>query len=71
MRGDRLPTAEFSTIAERVWLLEKTKARYRFLVFGNDAQVPLQWLERYGDLNGDVEFYYLSGDGRLKRLASG
>jgi hypothetical protein len=71
IRGDRLPTAEFAMIAERVWLLEKTKARYRFLVFGQDEQVPQRWLERYGNLSGDVEFYYLGDDGRLKRLASG
>jgi hypothetical protein len=57
-------------IAERIWLLEKTNARYRFLVFGNDEQLPIRWLERYGNLTGDVEFYYLSDDGRLKRLAS-
>jgi hypothetical protein len=70
LRDDLLPLADFSMIAEHVWFLEKTDARYRFLAFGNDEQVALRWLERYGNLTRDVEFYYLSEDGRLKRLAS-
>jgi hypothetical protein len=48
--GVGLPPAKFSIIAEHVWLLEKTGAPTTFLVFGNDRQVPIRWLERYGDL---------------------
>lgn len=66
--GERLPPAKFSVIAEHVWLLEKTDAKRKFLVFGNDRRVPEKWLERYGDLVSDVAFYFLSDDGQLETL---
>lgn len=71
VRGQRLPPAKFAVIAEHVWLLEKTGAPTTFLVFGNDRQVPLLWLERYGPLVPDVAFYFLSDDGELETLAEG
>lgn len=52
--GMGLPPAKFSVIAEHVWLLEKTGAREKFLVFGNDREVPIRWLKRYGGLVFDV-----------------
>lgn len=66
--GERLPPAKFSVIAEHVWLLEKTDAKRKFLVFGNDRRVPEKWLEKYGDLVSDVAFYFLSDDGQLEVL---
>lgn len=66
--GERLPPAKFSVIAEHVWLLEKTQAARRFLVFGNDARVPRLWLERYGHLAAGVTFFFLHDDGRLEVL---
>jgi hypothetical protein len=69
VRGERLPPAKFSVIAEHVWLLEKTGAQTtKFLVFGNDRQVPELWLKRYGKLVSDVSFYFLDDEGRLKQL---
>jgi protein gp37 len=68
VQGERLPSAKFSIIAEHVWLLEKTSAERRFLVFGNDRRVPIEWLERYGHLVRSVEFYFLDAAGRLQRL---
>jgi hypothetical protein len=68
VHGKRLPPAKFATIAEHVWLLEKTKADHRFLVFGNQRAVPAMWLERYGDLVVDIDFYFLSDDGNLELL---
>lgn len=68
--GSRPPPAKFSIIAEHVWLLEKTGASIRFLVFGNDRQVPIMWLERYGKLVSGVAFYFLTHDGRLEELAN-
>ena len=56
--GERLPPAKFATIAEHVWLLEKTNAFEQFLVFGNEREVPLRWLERYGALARSVGFYF-------------
>lgn len=68
VRGERLPPAKFSVIAEHVWLLEKTGADRKFLVLGNDRRVPLKWLDRYGDLASDVAFYFLGDDGELEVL---
>ena len=65
VRGQRLPPAKFSVIAEHVWLLEKTNAPVTFLIFGNDRQVPWLWLERYGDLVSNVAFYFLTDHGDL------
>lgn len=66
--GERLPPARLATIAEHVWLLEKTNAPEQFLVFGNDPEVPLRWLERYDPLAGGVQFFFLSDDGHLEVL---
>ncbi|NOZ49405.1 MAG: hypothetical protein GXP37_05065 [Chloroflexi bacterium] len=68
VRGQRLPPAKFSIIAEHVWLLEKTGAPVTFLVFGNDRQVPELWLGRYGGLVSGVAFFFLRDDGVLKPL---
>ena len=62
------PPAKNSTIAEHVWLLEKTGAATKFLVFGNDRRVPEKWLQRYGALVEDVSFFFLATDGKLDRL---
>jgi hypothetical protein len=66
--GQRLPPAKFSVIAEHVWLLEKTQAARRFLVFGNQREVPVQWLKKYGHLVANVEFYFLTDEGKLETL---
>ena len=66
--GSRLPPAKFSVIAEHVWLLEKTGARQKFLVFGNDQRVPEEWLRRFGHLAVNVEFYFMTDAGEIKRL---
>lgn len=66
--GKRLPPAKFSVIAEYVWLLENVEARDRFLVFGNQREVPADWLRKYGHLVKKVTFYYLSADGQLEQL---
>lgn len=68
IRGQRLPPAKFSVIAEHVWLLEKTGAPTRFLVFGNDRQVPELWLKRFGNLVSGVAFYFLDDDGKPGEL---
>lgn len=68
VNGQHLPPAKFSIIAEHVWLLEKTQARYKLLVFGNDIEVPKRWLARYGHLRGDVAFYFLADEGEIIEL---
>jgi len=70
VRGQRLPPAKFSVIAEHVWLLERTGAPTTFLVFGNDRRVPVLWLQRYGNLVSGVAFYFLGDDGVLEQLNS-
>jgi len=68
--GTRWPPAKAAIIAEHVWLLEKTGAPQTFLVFGNDRQVPIMWLKRYGNLVSEVIFYFLADDGGLEKLAN-
>lgn len=64
----KLPPAKFMEIAGHVWLLEKVKARRRFLVFGNQKRVPEWWLEKYGNLVESVEFYFIDDKGNVERL---
>jgi len=68
VRGAGLPSAKFATIAEHVWLLEKTGAPTTFLVFGNDREVPVMWLARYGNLVSGVALYFLTDDAQLELL---
>lgn len=69
VRGERIPPAKFSMISEYVWLLEKVSAIHKFLVFGNDHRVPIEWLKRYGHLVADVVFFFLNTQtGELERL---
>jgi hypothetical protein len=68
VHGIRLPPAKFMEIAGHVWLLERTMARRRFLVLGNQRRVSEWWLEKYGALVGGVEFYFLTDDGTLDQL---
>jgi hypothetical protein len=63
--GHRLPPAKFSVISEHVWLLEETAANHKFLVFGNDLEVPVRWLARYGALLSRVRFFFLDDDGEI------
>ena len=67
--GTALPPAKFSIVGEHVWLLEKTAARERVLVFGNDRRVPVEWLRRFGHLAGAVRFFFLSDEGLLEELS--
>ena len=64
----RLPPAKFMEIAGHVWLLEKVNAKKRFLVFGNQKRVPEWWLEKYGNLVRNVEFYFIDDKGNVERL---
>lgn len=69
VNGKSLPPAKFSVIAEHVWLLEKTKAKRKFLVFGNDKRVPEEWLKRYGNLVNGVDFYFIDfEDKKVQKL---
>jgi len=68
VRGRKMPPAKFMEIAGHVWLLERTLAIRRFLVFGNQRRVPEWWLEKYGSFVETVEFYFLSLDGKLDKL---
>lgn len=68
VRGKKLPPAKFSVIAEHAWLLEKTEADQRFLLFGNDIRVPQMWLERYAALADGTSFLFLSDEGQLRHI---
>jgi hypothetical protein len=66
--GSRMPPAKFATIAEHVWLLEKIDAKIKFLVFGNQIEVPKMWLNKYGNLVSNVRFYFLNQAGKIDQL---
>lgn len=55
-------------MAELFWLLEKAGASTKFLAFGNQREVPVQCLERYGDLMPEIDFDFLSEDKNLDLL---
>jgi len=65
LSGGRSPTSRFSLITERAWLLEKVKAQRKFIAFGNDIIVPKLWLQRYGKLIKDIEFYFIDENKKL------
>jgi hypothetical protein len=67
--GHRLPPAKFSIIAEHVWLLEKTGANHKFLVFGNDREVPVRWLARYSALVSSVRFFFMDDGGEIALIS--
>jgi len=68
VHGKRRPPAKFMEIAGHVWLLEKVNAKRRFLVFGNQKRVSEWWLEIYGNLVHNVEFYFINKKGNVERL---
>lgn len=71
VNGVGLPPAKFATIAEYVWLLEKTYAAKKFLVFGNQRRVPEEWLARFGRLVDGIEFFFLGPTDVIERLSPG
>lgn len=64
-----LPGAGFALISEALWLLEKTGAATTFFVVGNDREVPVLWLERYGSLVRNIALYVLDDDAHLELLS--
>jgi len=66
--GKKRPPAKISMISEHVWLLEKTSAITKFLVFGNQIEVPKLWLKDYGNLIEGVQFYFLDDLGNLTTI---
>ena len=68
VRGKYIPPAKFSIISEHGWLLENTQSPHRFLVFGNDVTIPLEWLKRYDKWVKSVRFYFLSESGEVRVL---
>jgi hypothetical protein len=56
-----VPAAKWSVIAEYVWLLQHlTDAEVRFIVFGQDTEVPERWLRRFRPLTAGIDFYFLA-----------
>jgi len=66
--GTKTPPAKFMEIAGHVWLLERTSAKKCFLVFGNQKEVAVSWLSKYGELVKKVEFYFIDLEGNIEKL---
>ena len=67
-RESKIPPAKASIISEVVWMLEKTGAKTKFLVFGKDRRVPQEWLRRYGYPVDSVKFYFISEKSDIEQL---
>jgi len=61
------PGAQWSAIAEYVWLLEKVNAQKKFMVFGKQKETARQWLDKHRSLVQNIKFYFLS-DNDLEEL---
>lgn len=70
VRGKALPAAKFMEIAGHMWLLQHTNAKSKFLVFGNQREVPERWIRKYGGLIEDVRFFFLTDQGNLDLMTS-
>lgn len=68
VRGEKLPPAKFMEIAGHVWLLESVNTERRFLVFGNQREVAVSWLKKYGKLVKNVEFYFIDEHSNVEKL---
>ena len=68
VRRKKTPPAKMMEISGHVWLLEKVDTKNRFLVFGNQRRVPEMWLEKYGNLVRNVEFYFIDSRGNVEKL---
>ena len=64
----KTPPAKMMEICGHVWLLEKVDAKIRFLAFGNQRSVPEMWLEKYGSLVQNVEFYFIDAHGTVEKM---
>ena len=64
----KFPPAKMMEITGHVWLLEKVQAKTRFIVFGNQIEVPLLWLKKFGTYNNSVDFYFIDDKGKVKKL---
>lgn len=60
----------FDSISRTVWMLEKVDAKTKFIVFGKDRKVPIEWLKRYGELVEGIDFYFVDVEKRNLELLS-
>lgn len=67
LQGGKNPPGKLDMISAHVWLLEKTNAERKFLVFGNQKDVIVSWLKKYGKLNSSVDIFFLD-DNSLQKL---
>ena len=65
----KTPSGKLATVSEYVWLLQKTNAEHKFIVFGGTKDIPQKWMKRYGALIEDVKFYFFEND-KLEELYS-
>ncbi len=63
-KGFHLPLAKFAVVSELIWIMEMTPAQHKFIVFGYDIEIPVRWLNRFGSLTHQIDFYFLSDDGK-------
>lgn len=67
MKNIPVPAAKWSHISECIWLLQKTRAKRKFMLFGQDKEIPERYLKRWSSIVTDIEFYFFDGK-KLERL---
>jgi len=67
-QGLKASPARLATISEKVWLLEKSNVRTRFLAFAGDRRTAMDWLVRYAHLAMGMTVYYVREDGEVESL---
>jgi hypothetical protein len=67
-QGLKASPARLAAISEKVWLLEKSNVRTRFIAFSGDRRTAMDWLVRYAHLAMGIAFYYVREDGEVELL---
>lgn len=58
----KVPAAKWDNISYYIWLLQKSRANIKVLIFGHDIEVSERYLKRYEPLAQDVEFYFFENN---------
>ena len=66
--GPNLQAIRLAIITEAAWLLERTSAENKFILFGGDRATPFQWLQQNGLLCPGIKLYFLFDNGNLEEL---
>ncbi len=70
LRNIPIPAAKYDNITAYIHFLQNIEAHTKFLVFGENKELPNRWLKRFENLAEGVEFYFYA-DSTLEKLTDG